>query len=1331
MKKSSIIRRRGTSLAAAALSLALVAPFAQPVAVAQEAPAAVAGAADASLEDAVAAGVQVIDADPIASGRVTRGSHLTNIAGQGYGLLSGHVVEATPDASAAANPYTAGGTGGIHAPDGTYVYAQFRDTDGSVSPIYRTQVHTLDSVTGLNGGPGTFAFGLPEVEVPEIEVPEVTADPETDPELYEQQVKAAEEASNANAEASNVQRSVSGVKRRGGMEWTDANGNVHRFHAAIGQQYRLWVDPYVNERGQLVEPFRQINGVTPGSFIGTSTNQNNGAWPNVNMSQALTGMVMKERPADWMVGPDSALMAKAVQDEEGARSNPDVLTDLDRYIAGKVWLEAGNGTSIVNAPNQDRSDRPAAGYRVYASTLTREGAIANEAIKKLDDPAERTAATKKMLEDHPEYILKTVWGYTDEEGRYTLRFDDKDNSSTEETDYWDPNNMFMWVTDPTGEKLLTTYSPYITNSFYHFNDNEAWSPGTPYWRPVRKAVNNAHFGVMLNELQSLDITNFDATANPASQGDTAEIDVTGTLPPFDEESNWVQVVWRGSESGELKRCENIGTVTEASKCSLEIPDTAVDGEIITAELVIGGRVVSADTLIVRDQEKNNGQFTPEYTETPVEQGKEETVPAPKNTQPDANGDVQPLPDGTTFTPGNVVVGPEGPLEDADGNPQWPDWITVNEDGTITVAPKEDTPVGDYQVPVVVTYPDGTKETVYSTVKVVPDYAPEYEGDYTPKTDDEALNKGAGTLAPAGETATADVSYPENKAPGDGVASYTKQDGFTDPDGYTIDVDPETGEVSVKVDPAGENGPRAEVVEVPVTVTYNDGAKDDTATAVFYLDTDGDGIPDVDDEDDDNDGSTDEEEKEAGTDPKDPNSKPETPVVPDASVVTDPETVVEGQPSDPFDTAKDVPEGGKVEVENLPGGLEVDPETGKVTGTPDKLDDWGKDEEERDVKVTVTITDADGNEVAKEDKVITVQRDTDGDGIPDVKDEDDDNDGVSDEDEKKAGTDPKDPNSKPGAGVEDTTPPTVDPVAPGDKEVSGKGDRPNEDITVTFPDGSTEKTTTDEDGNWKVDVPSDVELNPGDEVVVTDGDGNEAKVTVEDTTPPSINEVKPGDKTVTGKGDRPNEEITVTFPGGKTVTTTTDENGNWKVNVPSGVELNTGDKVTATDGAGNKATAQVGIDAGKCAATAVGFGLPLLALIPIGLATQMQIPGLSDFAAQANAQIQAANTQIQQQAGLFNPQLAAQVDAVNQQLGKFGADLGTVAGGLALIAAGILAGTLIYDNCSPNGGSSVKDLELKGSSGKTYAGSSQKEQEKAGSSNEDKSSKQQEGSSEKK
>ena len=166
-------------------------------------------------------------------------------------------------------------------------------------------------------------------------------------------------------------------------------------------------------------------------------------------------------------------------------------------------------------------------------------------------------------------------------------------------------------------------------------------------------------------------------------------------------------------------------------------------------------------------------------------------------------------------------------------------------------------------------------------------------------------------------------------------------------------------------------------------------------------------------------------------------------------------------------------------------------------------------------------------------------------------------------------------------------------------------------------------------------------------------------------------------------------------------------------VPAGVELEPGQDIKVSDAAGNETNAKVGIDTGKCVATSLGFGLPLLALIPLGLASQMEIPGLSNVVADANAQLQAANTRIQQQLGLFNPEIAAQVDAANRQLAQFGTDLGTVAGGLALIAAGILAGTLIYDNCSPNGGgSSVKDLQLKGSSGKTYAGSSKKDEKGA-------------------
>ncbi|TDM38773.1 hypothetical protein ETI09_11685, partial [Macrococcoides canis] len=49
---------------------------------------------------------------------------------------------------------------------------------------------------------------------------------------------------------------------------------------------------------------------------------------------------------------------------------------------------------------------------------------------------------------------------------------------------------------------------------------------------------------------------------------------------------------------------------------------------------------------------------------------------------------------------------------------------------------------------------------------------------------------------------------------------------------------------------------------------------------------------------------------------------------------------------------------------------------------------------RDFSVTITVTDEAGN-VTEETIIITVQRDTDGDGTPDVTDTDDDNDGIPD------------------------------------------------------------------------------------------------------------------------------------------------------------------------------------------------------------------------------------------------------------------------------------------------------------------------------------------------
>ena len=109
--------------------------------------------------------------------------------------------------------------------------------------------------------------------------------------------------------------------------------------------------------------------------------------------------------------------------------------------------------------------------------------------------------------------------------------------------------------------------------------------------------------------------------------------------------------------------------------------------------------------------------------------------------------------------------------------------------------------------------------------------------------------------------------------------------------------------------------------------------------------------------------------------------------------------------------------------------------------------------------------------------------------------------------------------------------------------------------------------------------------------------------------------------------------------------------------------------------------------GKCIATLAGLGLPLLALIPIGLATQVAIPGVSEFVRPINEQFQAANTELQKQLGIFNPEVAIQVDAINNQLRQYGTDVRAVGAGLALIAAGLSVGTLLFSACAPGGSQS--------------------------------------------
>ncbi|WIM73180.1 YPDG domain-containing protein [Corynebacterium suedekumii] len=116
---------------------------------------------------------------------------------------------------------------------------------------------------------------------------------------------------------------------------------------------------------------------------------------------------------------------------------------------------------------------------------------------------------------------------------------------------------------------------------------------------------------------------------------------------------------------------------------------------------------------------------------------------------------------------------------------------------------------------------------------------------------------------------------------------------------------------------------------------------------------------------------------------------------------------------------------------------------------------------------------------------------------------------------------------------------------------------------------------------------------------------------------------------------------------------------------------------------------------RCVAAGLTVGLPLLFLIPLGIASQVNIPGLSPMISQVQGQIEQTNTNLQRNLGIFDPNAAQFVQQFNAQLNQNG-PAGQVLGGAALVAAGLLASAYLYDNCV--GGGSSTSSTSSGSSG---------------------------------
>ena len=1495
-------RRRGTTIAAAALSVAMVAPFVHPVVAPQDAALAAAQQAGTSAPAPATDPTKLIEADAIANGYVSKSIDLTNA----FATLSGTVGIAETTGST-----TLKNTDGVGINDVT-VYMQFKDADGVISPIYTAKSANLD------GKDGQYAFDLRKKD----------------------------------AEGNVLKHPNSPV---GGKEYSfiDVNGKPHIFRAATGQQYRVWTDtPLKNENtGNDLTYIRQAGGGVPGAWTDSHDGSANGAFFLDGTNQQRTGIFLREQApsiadGSYMKSPNFSM------DDKGYEKPRALMTPYT--FTGRVWTDAEGG------PDRNETgplywwegDLPIEGAKVYASVLSDEGIAEYKrlGIDKLPY-REQAEATKNMILDMrangKEPILKTVGATTDAEGRYTIRMGEDVGSRP--ADY-----TYIWAENDG--KVLNSFSGFPTPVFQAANGNSGQNPNSDGAVGIvsfaKQRWYNVNFAEVKQQIAKLNITNYDSNLNPADipaggeKLEDAQLELTGELPPF--KGN--KIVWVGPNGKQIKECP-VANLADAKNCSLPATDFQTPGTY-NAQLVNAyGVVLAQDSFVAIDKDRNNGQFEPAYEKATAPQGKSTTVPAPKDP-------AQALPEGTAFQQVEDITTPDGKEIAA------PDWIKVNpEDGSIQVTPSAETPVGEYTIPVLVTYPDGSRETIEATVtvekaddpeaKTAEELTPKYEdgsakpgedatvpaptftdkdGKDTKAPEDTKFTKGEGapedakvdettgeiTVPVSGDAKPGDkiavpvvVTYPDGskdnaevtvtveepgttdpEQPGDknadtftpeyepgsakpGEDAIVPAPTFTDKDGkdtkapedtkFTpgddapkgVKVDETTGEITV---PVSEDAKPGDKIAVPVVVTYPDGSKDNAEVTVTVekpgedtkpVDTDGDGIPDSEDTDDDNDGVNDKDEEAAGTDPKNPDSdgdgvndgdedtdgdgkpnKEESDA--DSDEVTDKDG--DGIPDIIDPDNEDGPKGDK-DGDGIANEDDADADGDGVNntdekkigtdplnpdtdgdGTKDGDEDFDKDgksnADESDVPSDGRAEDKDGDgladpdvtdngvngngdepngvpDIRETDEGEVAPPDTDGDGIPDSEDPDIDGDGVNNSDEKAAGTDPYNPDTD-GDGTNDG-----DEDADGDgksnkdesntdkdesKDSDGDGipdiiDRDDEDgpkgdkdgdgiINSEDPDADGDGVSNDDekaagldplnpdtDGNGTKDGDEDTDGDgksnkdesevPEGSVKDEDGDGlGDTGITdkngnnVADLVEKGSSDVQPGDdKTTVDQSDvkpvKPTDKqqdtgVKVTNPDKDTKVSATDKDG---TKIPA--EIDKDGNVVVTPGKdvdgpitvvvedpdldGGKVKVEVPVeghekgvddnkkpgkdDSGKpddssdwapserCINTGLGVGIPLLFLIPVGLASQMNIPGLKDFVAPINKQIQNLNTQLQKQAGVFNGPLAGKVAGIDAQLKRFGADYQQVAGAVALIAAGALAIGLIADACAPGAGSS--------------------------------------------
>ena len=271
--------------------------------------------------------------------------------------------------------------------------------------------------------------------------------------------------------------------------------------------------------------------------------------------------------------------------------------------------------------------------------------------------------------------------------------------------------------------------------------------------------------------------------------------------------------------------ENTGEIT------VTIPEDAKPGDKITVPVVVtypDGTKDNVDVTVTVEQPdapdtKQNEEFEPGYEDGTGKPGEDVKVPAPEFKDKDGNPTT--APEGTKFTPGENT----------------PDGVTIDENtGEITVTIPEDAKPGDkITVPVVVTYPDGSKDNVDVTVTVEQPDAPAEQPDWKDdkgKPGDKVEIPNTGGDVPEGSTVETEgpgkaeidengnliVDIDEDAKPGDKIVVIVKDKDDNEIDRVVVEVEQPTpgdkGKDSDKYQPEypDSTGKPGEKTEIPLT-----------------------------------------------------------------------------------------------------------------------------------------------------------------------------------------------------------------------------------------------------------------------------------------------------------------------------------------------------------------------------------------------------------------------------------------------------------------------------------------------------------------------------------